>query len=102
MRVVQVVAHPVILVTFMGDGRMATIFAVVVAVVVTRTLVVGGALGGVLVVLFHGVVVHMVAVWMMQVPVMQVIHVTRVFYFGMGTIRSMLVSVFGMGCAIGH
>lgn len=93
MGMMQVSIHQVIEVIPVRYRLMAAVHAVNVRLIMTGTLVALRAFLRVRRAYFDAVVVHMVAVGVVQVPIVKVVHVAIVLHSGMATVRAMLVAV---------
>lgn len=102
MRMMEVPAHPVVLVVAMGYGGMAAVRAMCVVGAVAVAIVIWCALVGVLVVGFHLVIIHVIIMGMMKVAGVKVVHVAGVFDLRVLTLRAVFMLVFAVGCTIRH
>lgn len=96
VRVVQVVPDQKVDVVAVRDVRVAAALTVHVSVVVGVAAVLRRAGGGVLRVDLEHVLVHMVAVGMVEMTVMQVVHVAIVLHCDVAAVRAVLVRVLVM------
>lgn len=104
VRVMQVAVDQITNVVAMWDGFMSAAWAMNMSGLVAVTMMVGRAGVWIAVAHFDDVLVHMVAVGMVQVTVMEIIDVITVLYGGVPAAGSMLVRmifVFWI-CAIAH
>jgi hypothetical protein len=93
MGMMQVSIHQVIEVIPVRHRLMPTVHAVNVRFVMTGTLVARRAFLGICRGHLDAVVVHVVAVSMVQVPIVKVVHMAVVLHSDMATVRAMLVAV---------
>lgn len=90
---VQMAVHQIVNVIAMRDGGVAAIGAVLVALVVAAASVVGSASGGIGGVYIQAMLFHVVALLMVQMAVVQIIHVALVLDSGVAAARPMNVLV---------
>ena len=93
VRVVQVAIHQVIDVTPVWHGLVATVRAMNVRLIVPRAAVSWRTFLGIHSVYFNPVVVHMIAMRVVQVAIVKIVRVTIVLHSRMAAIRPMLVAV---------
>jgi hypothetical protein len=93
MRVVEVTIHQVVRVITMGNPLVPTARPVPMLVVVVVTAMLGRALTGVRRIHLDPVFIHVIPVWMMQVPIVQEIRMAVVTDRGVPTVWSVLVIV---------
>jgi len=93
MGVMQVPIHQVIEVIPVRYRLMAAIRAVNVRFIVSGTFVAWRAFLGIRRGYLDAVVVHMVAMGVVEVPIVKVVNVTIVLHSDMATVRTMLVAV---------
>jgi hypothetical protein len=89
----QVPVHQVIDMVAVRDGLMAACRTVHMAFLVGSAVVIGRAILGIPSAHVNLVVVHVIAVSMMQVAIVKVIRMTVVFYRCMPAVRAMFVSM---------
>lgn len=99
VREVQVAVYKVADVVAVGHGLVTTIGSMHVACLVTVAAVVGCARRWIGVRNLNGVLVHMVAVWMVQMPIVQIIHMAVVFDGSVAASRTVYVVVVVVFCA---
>lgn len=93
MGMVQMTIHQVIDVIPVGYCLVAAVHAVNVRLIMSGTVVAWSAFVRIRRVHFNAVVVHVVAVWMVQVAIVKIVRVAIVLHSRMATVRAMLVAV---------
>jgi hypothetical protein len=93
MVVVQVAIHQIVHVVPVRYGFMAAVWPVNVFLTVSGTLVGGGAVLGIRSAHLNPMIVHMIAMLMVEMPIVQIIRVTVVLYGLMAAIGTMRVAV---------
>jgi hypothetical protein len=98
-RVVQVAVHEIIGVIAVRHGFVAAIRTMLVALLMTATVMCGRAAGGIFRIDGNHVLLDLVAVLMVQVAVVQIVDMALVLDSGVAAFRAVLVRVtFVMAC----
>jgi hypothetical protein len=100
--VVQVTLHQVIHVVSMGSGLMATPGLMAVGGDVPGAMMLGRTLHGVPSVLQNDALIHMARVLVVQVPVVEVVHVVTVLDGGVATASGVIVGMPVVGLVAHH
>ena len=93
MGMMQVPIHQVVDVIPVGYSLMTAVHAVSVGLIMTGTFVAWRAFLRIFQVYLDAVVVHLIAMGVVQVPIVKVVNVAIVLHSGMATGRAMLMAV---------
>ncbi len=91
VRMVQVAIYQIVHVIAVGNGFMTAAGTMNVLCVVARAIMAAGAIRGIVGVYIQGMLIHVIAVNMVQVAVVQVIDVVAMLDGGVAAIETMLM-----------